>query len=288
MDVAAASCKIVAGMLSLPGCWLRLGSGGWPHLGEDHLVGGGGNGEQEAMLVLAGCCKGDLHDGPGNAFVRFNQDWGWFLSMFSKSVSSPSLSGSRSSWQSWQSWWWWWSFSSWLRKEQRPFAVAAWLLLLPSPTSGVRQAPKISKLTQNIAICSKYYNCPQISQFAQIITICPICLKCTQNITIYSKCSSLLKIPQFALNIIICSISKKITKTHMHCTFPALLHFSQFFLNIWQFLVTSYISYTFHVYSLNTLFIFDKKVNWGLFVDTRNMYIYIWPFRWLRAKNYNV
>ena len=104
--------------------------------------------------------------------------------------------------------------------------------------------PKISKLTQNIAICSKYYNCPQISQFAQIITICPICLKCTQNITIYSKCSSLLKIPQFALNIIICSISKKITKTHMHCTFPALLHFSQFFLNIWQFLVTSYISYT--------------------------------------------
>ena len=93
---------------------------------------------------------------------------------------------------------------------------------------------------------------------------------------------------QKLLLIIICSISKKITKTHMHCTFPALLHFSQFFLNIWQFLVTSYISYTFHVYSLNTLFIFDKKVNWGLFVDTRNMYIYIWPFRWLRAKNYNV
>ena len=118
--------------------------------------------------------------------------------------------------------------------------------------------PKISQFAQNIIIAPKYHNLLRLSQFAQIIKIC---LKCTQNITIYSKCSSLLKIPQFALNIIICSISKKITKTHMHCTFPALLHFSQFFLNIWQFLVTSYISYTFHVYSLNTLFIFDKKVN---------------------------
>ena len=88
--------------------------------------------------------------------------------------------------------------------------------------------------TQNIKTYPKYQNLPKISQFAQNIIIAP-------------KYHNLLRLSQFAQMIkicliIICSISKKITKTQMHCTFPAL--FTVFFKHL---AVSCYLIHFLHI-----------------------------------------